>query len=84
MQKYDHLGRQAFRTGLIVVLVGTLAGCNWLANLREEKKGIQLEQLSAPAGYKASVLIADIPKARQMVLGNRGTLFVGSDAGCTH
>ena len=64
--------------------LGTLAGCNWLANLREEKKGIQLERLSAAAGYNASVLTADIPKARQMVLGARGTVFVGSNAGSVH
>ncbi|MEJ7670295.1 MAG: PQQ-dependent sugar dehydrogenase [Casimicrobiaceae bacterium] len=65
-------------------VAGTLAGCNWLANLREEKKGIQLDRLSAPAGYKTSVLTRDVPKARQMVLGNRGTLFVGSNAGKVH
>jgi len=84
MQKYPELGRQALRVGLVAALVPTLAGCNWLANLREEKPGIQLARLSAPTGYKATVLTADIPKARQMVLGNRGTLFVGSNAGKVH
>lgn len=84
MQKYNQLGRQVLRTGLVAVLVGTLVGCNWLANLREEKKGIQLDRLSAPAGYKTSVLIADIPKVRQMAFGNRSTLFVGRNAGRVH
>jgi len=84
MKRHDQLGRRIFRIGLVVVLIGTLAGCNWFANFREEKKGIQLDRLRTAAGYKTSVLTADIPKARQMVLGNRGTLFVGSNAGKVH
>ncbi|MEJ7668591.1 MAG: PQQ-dependent sugar dehydrogenase [Casimicrobiaceae bacterium] len=84
MKRHHQLGRRIFRIGLVVVLIGTLAGCNWFANFREEKKGIQLDRLRTAAGYKTSVLTADIPKARQMVLGNRGTLFVGSNAGKVH
>ena len=44
-------------------------------------KGIQLQSLQAPAGYRVSLLASDLPKARHMVLGTQGTLFVGSMAG---
>ena len=84
MGKHTQLRRQIIPAGLVALLVGALAGCGWIANLKEEKKGIQLDRLSSPAGYKTSVLTADIPKARQMVLGTRGTLFVGSSAGRVH
>ena len=71
--------------GLTVGVVATvLAGCSFLADLREEKKGIRLEQLQSAPGYQVSVFATDIPQARHMVLSPRGTLFVGSFAGDVH
>jgi hypothetical protein len=57
------------------------AGCGWLADLREEKKGIQLDRLSAPPGYKVSVLSSDVPGARALTLGPDRLVFVSSSKG---
>ncbi|MBI2790524.1 MAG: sorbosone dehydrogenase family protein [Gammaproteobacteria bacterium] len=39
---------------------------------------LPLDQLKLPSGFKISIYAEDIPNARAMVLGERGTLFVGS------
>ena len=57
------------------------AGCAWLQDRRDENKGVQLQSLRAPDGYRVSVLATELPKARHMAIGTRGTLFVGSMAG---
>ncbi len=62
-------------------LAATLSGCAWFTDFREEHKGIQLETLKAAPGFKVSVYATELPKARQMALGSRGTLFVGSNDG---
>lgn len=64
-----------------LALVTTIAGCATLQDWRDENKGIQLASLKAPPGYRVSVLATDLPKARHMVMGANGTLFVGSMAG---
>ena len=66
---------------LVALAVLGLAGCGSLADLRDENKGIQLDTLKTAPGFKVSVYATDLPKARQMVMGARGTLFVGSNAG---
>lgn len=69
-------------TAIVVLLASSLmVSCSWLMNLRDERKGIQVETLKVPAGYSVSVFATELPKARQMVLGSRGTLFVGSNEG---
>ena len=67
----------AFYAGTAVAV----SSCAWLQDLRDENTGIQLQSLRAPAGYGVSVLATGLPKARHMVLGTQGTLFVGSMAG---
>ena len=62
-------------------LAALLAGCGFYQDWRDENKGIQLDSLRAPPGYKVSVLATGLPKARHMVMGTGGTLFVGSMAG---
>jgi glucose/arabinose dehydrogenase len=48
-----------------------------LADLEKQIAGIKV-----PAGFKLSVWAADVPQARQMAWGDKGTLFVGTwDAG---
>ncbi len=75
----------ANRTVVFVVLAAAaVTGCNFIADLREERKGIRPAQLQAPPGYQASVFATDIPQARHMVLTPRGTLFVGTFAGDVH
>jgi glucose/arabinose dehydrogenase len=70
-----------FRTLVCAVSIASFAGCGWLQDRRDENKGIQLQSLKVPAGYRVAVLARDLPKARHMALGPNGTLFVGSTAG---
>lgn len=58
-----------------------LSGCGFYQDWRDENKGIQLDTLTAPPGYRVSLFATGLPKARQMALGSAGTLFVGSNAG---
>lgn len=37
--------------------------------------------LRLPPGFKAEILVADVPKARSMAMGDAGTLFVGTRFG---
>ena len=39
--------------------------------------------LRMPAGFRAEILVDNVPNARSMVLGERGTLFVGTRSGGT-
>jgi glucose/arabinose dehydrogenase len=41
------------------------------------------EFLKVPAGFRAEILVANVPNARSMALGPRGTLFVGTRSGGT-
>lgn len=43
--------------------------------------GAPAEFLRVPPGFKAEILVADVPKARSMALGDAGTLFVGTQFG---
>ena len=47
----------------------------------EVRAGAPAEFLRVPPGFKAEILIADVPKARSMALGPAGTLFVGTQFG---
>lgn len=76
----DHLARLA----VCGTLLGALSGCGWFADLRDEQKGIHLEQLAAPPGYKVELLARDIPKARQMAIGPGAVLLVGTNEGKVH
>lgn len=63
------------------VVAVTTTSCAWLQDRRDENKGIHVERLKVPAGYRVSLLASDMPMARHMVMGSQGTLFVGSMAG---
>ncbi|WP_295802954.1 PQQ-dependent sugar dehydrogenase [uncultured Microbulbifer sp.] len=43
-----------------------------------EKGEVFLDKLNLPEGFKVEVYARDVPNARHMALGDRGTLFVGS------
>ena len=43
--------------------------------------GTPADFLRLPPGFKAEILVADVPKARSMALGDAGTLFVGTRFG---
>jgi outer membrane protein assembly factor BamB len=74
--------RQCLARALLVpVLALLVSSCGWLQDRVDENKGIQLERLTAPAGWQVSLLASGLPKARHMVMGEKGTLFVGSSDG---
>lgn len=68
-----------------ISLAGGLASCtqvqSWVQNRRDEERGVQVSRLQAPPGHRVSVFALDLPKARHMVQGAGGTLFVGSNEG---
>lgn len=66
---------------LLAGLTAALSGCSFYQDWRDENKGIQLESLTVPPGYRVSLFATGLPKARQMAMGAAGTLFVGSNAG---
>ena len=65
-------------TALGLGMLAALSSCGTLQDWRDENKGIQLASLKAPPGYRVAVLATGLPKARHMVMGAEGTLFVGS------
>ena len=66
---------------VLTAAIAFVSGCATLQDWRDENKGIQLASLKAAQGYSVSLLASDLPKARHMVMGAKGTLFVGSMAG---
>ena len=72
-----HLARALLGPALAMLV----SSCGWLQDRVDENKGIQLDRLTAPAGWQVSLLASGLPKARHMVMGERGTLFVGSSDG---
>ncbi len=40
--------------------------------------GVEIDKLTVPRGFTIEVLSDDVPNARQMAIGARGTLFVGT------
>lgn len=74
-------GLQRLALTAVVAMMALLSGCATLQDWRDENKGIQLSSLKAAQGFSVSLLASDLPKARHMVMGAKGTLFVGSMAG---
>lgn len=53
---------------LLIIFLSTLAGCNELP----------LDEIKLPPGFSISLYAENVPNARSMVLGENGTLFVGT------
>ncbi|MEO8443832.1 MAG: PQQ-dependent sugar dehydrogenase [Gammaproteobacteria bacterium] len=67
----------------LVVLMGAFmtAGC---AAARLDQPGREPAAfLKVPPGFQAEILVANVPNARSMTLGDKGTLFVGTRSGGT-
>lgn len=62
----------------ILPLAGVAGPKEWIQEKKEEDKGIKLELLRPPAGHRVELVAKDLPKARHMAMGAKGTLFVGS------
>ncbi len=56
-----------------------VAGCTTVAS--EVPPGKPAGFLRVPAGFRAEILVENVPNARSMALGDRGTLFVGTRSG---
>jgi glucose/arabinose dehydrogenase len=70
-----------FTRNLAVVFIAVLAGVGVAA--RDQGRGgqpapIDLTQLTLPPGFHISVFAEGVPSAREMVIGTKGTVFVGS------
>jgi len=63
----------------VVVLIGTALAC-CIPQLATARDALPIERLSLPQGFYVEVLSDQVPGARGMALGPKGTLFVGSRA----
>lgn len=62
----------------VVILIGAALAC--VPQLATARDALPIERLSLPQGFHVEVLSDQVPGARGMTLGPRGTLFVGSRA----
>ena len=69
---------------LAIIALTAVTGCALFADARDEQKGIQIDALKPAAGFRVQLLAKDLPKARQLALGSRDTLFVGSNDGSVY
>jgi glucose/arabinose dehydrogenase len=60
----------------LIPLLALLSFTGQLGGLAVAK--LPLEQIKLPKGFAIELYSADVPNARQMALGDKGTLFVGS------
>jgi glucose/arabinose dehydrogenase len=49
-----------------------------IPNAYAQDKSLPLDKIKLPPGFKISLYADQVPNAREMVLGDKGTLFVGS------
>lgn len=64
------------KSKLIFVLLAAFFLCSCLPAL--PSRGIELDRIKMPAGFKIELYTDGIPNARSMVLGNKGVVFVGT------
>ena len=69
---------------LAIIALTAVTGCALFADARDEQKGIQIDALKPATGFRVQLLAKDLPKARQLALGSRDTLFVGSNDGSVY
>ena len=76
MRIVDNIGKFPLRLSFLLVLMFILSGV-----LAYSRRGPSLDAIKLPPGFTISVYASDVPSARQMALGARGTVFVGSHTG---
>lgn len=74
------LGRRAQRAGALLTANVLAAGLAVVPALAAARDALPIERLSLPPGFHVEVLSDQVPGARGMTLGPKGTLFVGSRA----
>lgn len=67
------------RISIALMAAVLVAGC--AARVPAAAPGKPAEFLRVPAGFRADILIENVPNARSMALGEGGTLFVGTRSG---
>jgi len=67
------------RIPVLVMVAFTVVGC--ARGALAVPPGKPAGFLRVPAGFQAEILVENIPNARSMALGERGTLFVGTRSG---
>ena len=81
ISKIETIALRAIAAVLVVGLAAMMSSCSMLYEWRDRDKGIQIGNLQGPPGYRVTIFASGLPTARHMVMGNRGTLFVGSSEG---
>ena len=71
----------AIKSIIALLAISSVASCAYLQDFRDERPGIRMSDLRTAPGYTVSLMSDAVPKARQMAMGDRGTLFVGSSGG---
>lgn len=64
----------SFTVFLWITLAAVLWGCNSASDTAQQT----LDKLELPENFSAEIYAADVPNARQMALGDDGTVYVGS------
>ena len=72
----NNIGKFSLRLLFLLVLMLILSGV-----LAYSRRAPSLDAIKLPPGFAISVYANDVPSARQMALGSRGTVFVGSNTG---
>src|SRR5436190_217027 len=67
------MSRSIRMLGVLLAGLASLAACS-----AKGADSLHLEQIKLPPGFKITVYAAGVPNAREMALGSKGTLFVGS------
>src|SRR5262245_11242064 len=76
MQIVNHVGKLSLRLLVLVVLLLTLSGV-----LAHSWRAPSLDTIKLPPGFTINIYADNVKNAREMTLGTRGTLFVGSQTG---
>lgn len=59
---------------LCIILAAAICGCDTSQDRAEQT----LQKLQLPEGFSAEIYAYDVPNARQLALGNNGTVYAGS------
>jgi glucose/arabinose dehydrogenase len=71
--------RSSFYTGAAAVLgIGIFLGARLFTPLQADERFQKLEKIRLPDGFKIALFAQNVPGARSLALGERGTIFIGT------